>query len=219
MKRFWLFLILVIPCASFGQQYQINWFKVAGGGGASTGSGYTLNGTIGQDDAGGPMTGGGYTLSGGFWNSATAVGTPAEPGLTIARTATNTVVISWPAPAPGWVLLQTPTLVGGSWTNVNVTLVQVGGRLQVVQPLLAGSRFYRLMLVPAPPTLFLTRSGSNVILSWSTNATGFTLESKSDLTSPSSWLPVLPTPTTVNGFNYVTNAVTPGNNFYRLRWN
>ena len=43
---------------AMGQQYSINWFKVAGGGGTSAGGAYQVSGTIGQPDAGGPMTGG-----------------------------------------------------------------------------------------------------------------------------------------------------------------
>jgi hypothetical protein len=216
MKKLCLVFSLVIPWVASAQQYQINWFKVAGGGGTSTGSGYALTGTIGQDDAGGPMTGGGYSLSGGFWNSQTVAQTTVGLGLTIVRTGTNTVVVSWPAPAPGWELLETPSLTGGSWTNVAATPVQTSGRMQVVEPLSAGNRFYRLMLVPAPPTLFIARAGNNVILSWSTNAAGFGLESKSSLASPGSWSPVSSTFATVNGFIYVTNGIAPGNNFYRL---
>jgi hypothetical protein len=47
-------------------RYTLSWWTVDGGGGRSSGSGYSLHGTIGQHDAGG-MSGGGYTLNGGFW--------------------------------------------------------------------------------------------------------------------------------------------------------
>jgi hypothetical protein len=39
-------------------QFVINWHKVSGGGGTSTGAAYSVSGTIGQHDAGGRMTGG-----------------------------------------------------------------------------------------------------------------------------------------------------------------
>jgi len=45
-------------------QYQIDWYKIAGGGGTSTGGVYSVSGTIGQPDAS-TMSGGNYTLQGG----------------------------------------------------------------------------------------------------------------------------------------------------------
>ncbi len=49
-----------------GPQYDISWFTIDGGGGTSTGGGFSLSGTIGQPDAG-VMSGGNFTLVGGFW--------------------------------------------------------------------------------------------------------------------------------------------------------
>jgi hypothetical protein len=46
--------------------YEIAWYSVDSGGGASTGGAYALDGTIGQPDAG-SLSGGAYTLAGGFW--------------------------------------------------------------------------------------------------------------------------------------------------------
>ncbi len=51
---------LLIPTISYAQSYTIDWYKVSGGGGTSTGGTYQVSGTIGQHDAGGPMTGGNY---------------------------------------------------------------------------------------------------------------------------------------------------------------
>jgi hypothetical protein len=48
--------------------YTIPWYTIDGGGGASTGGLFTLQGTAGQPNAG-TMTGGPYTLTGGFWTS------------------------------------------------------------------------------------------------------------------------------------------------------
>jgi hypothetical protein len=93
------------------QQYSINWYKVADGGATSAGGAFSLSGTIGQHDAGGPLSGGNYSLTGGFWAPAT-LQTPGAPQLYIFLTATNTAVISWTAPAPGWTLRQTPALTG-----------------------------------------------------------------------------------------------------------
>lgn len=48
--------------------YSLNWFKVAGGGGTSSGGVYTMSDTIGQQDAGGTINGGGYSVTFGFWS-------------------------------------------------------------------------------------------------------------------------------------------------------
>ena len=61
-----LILLTLSPSLAQAQSYSIPWWTVDGGGGTSTGGGYTLSGTIGQPDAG-VMTGGGYSLTGGFW--------------------------------------------------------------------------------------------------------------------------------------------------------
>jgi hypothetical protein len=126
------------------QSYDIDWYKVAGGGGTSTASVYSVSGTIGQHDAGAPMTGDNYSLTSGFWA---------------------------------------------------LFAVQTSGA----------------------PALFITRSGNNAILYWSTNAAGFALEHKNSLAVPNGWTLVSPPPVTIGAFQYVTNASAPGNNFYRLR--
>lgn len=75
MKR----LIVIIPIvlllivastvlAQSGGGYDLTWSTIDNGGGENSGSGYTLNGTIGQPDAGAAMMGGGFTLTGGFWS-------------------------------------------------------------------------------------------------------------------------------------------------------
>jgi probable HAF family extracellular repeat protein len=48
--------------------YYVDWLKVAGGGGTSTGGVYTATVTFGQADAGGSISGGGYTATFGFWS-------------------------------------------------------------------------------------------------------------------------------------------------------
>jgi len=64
--------------------------------------------------------------------------------------------------------------------------------------------------------LNIQQAGSNVILSWSTNAPGFNLESSTSL-SAQSWSPVSPDPVIVNGQNTVTNSIGGTQKFYRLR--
>lgn len=127
-------------------QYSIDWFTVDGGGGTCTGGVYTLTGTIGQADAG-TMSGGNFTLHGGFWSVTAAVQTPGAPYLTVTRTATNTVVVSWQlAGAEGWVLQATNALPGvaAPWPQIPPPYLTNGPNLQFIEPSQAGHKFYRL---------------------------------------------------------------------------
>src|ERR1035437_1377725 len=63
----WL-LFLAMGIIVHAQSYSIDWYKIAGGGGTSTGGTYQVSGTIGQPDASGAMAGGNYSLTGGFWS-------------------------------------------------------------------------------------------------------------------------------------------------------
>jgi hypothetical protein len=103
------------------QQYSIDWYKVADGGGTSTGGVYSVSGTIGQQDAGGPMTGGGYSITGGFW-ALYAVQTPGAPLLTITYFG-NQAVVSWPPAVSGWTLQTNNNLSIGTWGNYLGTVV------------------------------------------------------------------------------------------------
>ena len=60
-------LASLLSLRASGQSYSIEWYKIAGGGGTSTGAVYSVSGTIGQQDAGGPMSGANYSMIGGFW--------------------------------------------------------------------------------------------------------------------------------------------------------
>jgi hypothetical protein len=68
------------------------------------------------------------------------------PGLTIASTPTNTLVISWPATGSDWRLEQSPTLAGSPppWTQIPPPYQTNGTRSWVAITPAPGSRFYRL---------------------------------------------------------------------------
>jgi hypothetical protein len=142
MKNSLLIFALLVSPASFAQQYSIDWYKIADGGGASTGGVYTITGTIGQHDASGPMTGGNFSLTGGFW-PLYVVQTPGTPWLSITLEGGN-VVLSWPASATGSALQQTPALVPADWTSVTNSVSVTNGQNRVTIPSPAGVRFYRL---------------------------------------------------------------------------
>jgi hypothetical protein len=129
---------------AFGQSYSIDWFTIDGGGGTSTGGVYSVSGTIGQPDAGGPMTGGNFSLTGGFWSLLAVVQTPDAPLLTIMLTATNTAIISWPSPSPGFNLQQNGDLNTTNWVAPSETVADNGTIKYIIVSLPNGSRFYRL---------------------------------------------------------------------------
>jgi hypothetical protein len=108
MKKLFLLIGLLIPSLGFAQQYSIDWYKIAGGGGTSTGDTYQVSGTLGQPDASGAMSGGSYSLTGGFW-SLYAVQTPGAPLLTITHIG-NQAIVSWSPSVTGWTLQTTPIL-------------------------------------------------------------------------------------------------------------
>jgi hypothetical protein len=121
------------------QSYSIDWFKIAGGGGTSTGGVYRVSGTIGQPDAGGPMTNGPYSLTGGFWVLPQAVQTPGAPVLTITPATPGFATVSWSPATPGFVLQETWSLTPGTWTNA-----PSGTSNPATVPATLPARFYRL---------------------------------------------------------------------------
>lgn len=145
MKHLVILFSLLLPAMGFAQQYSINWSTADGGGGISTGSVYTVSGTVGQPDAG-TMSGGTYTLSGGFWGVVAAVQTEGAPYLSVVRS-NNTVAVSWPLPATGWLLHATTNLVAGGsvWTEIPPPYQTNGVNLQFTAAApLEAKRFYRL---------------------------------------------------------------------------
>jgi len=75
---------------------------------------------------------------------------------------------------------------------------------------------FSLSLPMAHPQLNIIRSASNVILSWSTNHTGFALQFTTHLVSPAVWFTNSPKPVVVNGQYVVTNPISGTKQFFRL---
>jgi hypothetical protein len=124
---------------TLAQTYSIDWHTIDGGGGTSTGSVYSVTGTIGQPDAGGPMTNGQYSVTGGFWALPTAVQTPNAPTLTIFPSTPGSATISWTPNTPGFVLQETLSLSPTNWVNA-----LSGTNNPIVVPATLPTKFYRL---------------------------------------------------------------------------
>lgn len=135
-------LFLLFATSGFAQSYSINWYKIAGGGGTSSGGQYSLSGTIGQPDASMAMTGGNYSLTGGFWAFISVLQTPGAPTLYISLSG-KTVTVYW-QDVSGWTLQQNSNpaapanwTVNSSWTTSNGT-----NYLTLTSP--TGHLFFRL---------------------------------------------------------------------------
>jgi hypothetical protein len=143
MKKLFLLFALLIPSLSFAQSYSIDWYKVSGGGGTSTGGTYQVSGTIGQHDAGGPMTGGGYSLTGGFWSLISVLQTAGLPNLTITYSG-NSVIVSWPDTG-SYTLQQNSNLAAtASWTTNSYTITTANGTNSITITPPTGNLFFRL---------------------------------------------------------------------------
>lgn len=141
-------LFFIIITATFGlpacaQNYSIDWYKVAGGGGTSTNGRYSVSGTIGQPDASGAMSGGQYSVTGGFWAFINVVQTPGAPTLYISHSG-NTVTVYWQNIA-GWNLVQDGNVATpmASWSASSSPMLTNGTNyLNLVNP--SGNLFFRL---------------------------------------------------------------------------
>ena len=129
--------------SALGQSYSIDWYKIAGGGGTSTGGVYTVSGTIGQHDAGGPMTGGNFSLTGGFW-ALFAVQTLGAPVLSIKLTTTNTAMVYWTSPSTGYSLQVNTNLSTTNWVTPSESVTDNGTIKYIIVNPPTGNRFYRL---------------------------------------------------------------------------
>jgi hypothetical protein len=132
-------LALLFCAVARSQNYSIDWFKIAGGGGVSTGAVFSVSGTIGQHDAGPTMTNGQFSLTGGFWVLPQAVQVEGAPALSIAPAAPGYCTISWAPATLGFVLQENCSLTPANWTNS-----PSGSTNPVTLPANAPAKFFRL---------------------------------------------------------------------------
>ena len=115
LKSLTVACVIVFAATALAQNYAVDWYKISGGGGTSTGGVYSVSGTIGQTDASGAMTGGNYSVTGGFW-ALYAVQTPGAPLLTITYIG-NQAIVSWSPSVTGWTLQTNANLATPTWGN------------------------------------------------------------------------------------------------------
>ncbi len=79
-----------------------------------------------------------------------------------------------------------------------------------------GTVFRIVLATASAPLLAIRLSGSNVILTWTNTASGFTLLFSPNLVPPGVWGTNTPVPVVVNGQYTVTNSISGTQKFYRL---
>lgn len=148
-KYFAMFAVVVallLPAGALAQNYNIDWYKVAGGGGTSTGGTYQVSGTIGQPDASYSMIGGQYSVTGGFWSLINVVQVVGVPQLIIVPNGPGSVKILWPDPATNTYTLQQNNnlTVSGGWATTGYPITNgFGTNFCTITPPL-GNLFFRL---------------------------------------------------------------------------
>ena len=90
-------------------------------------------------------------------------------------------------------------IMGGTSTNCTVQI--------------AGVRFYTF----APPQLAITKTGNGILLTWPTATDGYVLETTTNLADTNSWTTLTNVSVIVDSQNTVTNSISDGARFYRLK--
>lgn len=155
---------------------------------------------------------------GNFYAKITAV-PETRPRLQITRVGDD-VVLSWPAGSSQYLLQRNRNLLAeDSWLPTTTRPTLVNGINYVTNGIVPGNALYRLAAAVPPihPKLEITRIENEVVLSWPVGNSDYILERKNSLLTIDNWIPASTPPTVINGVNYVTNGIVPGNRVYRLR--
>ena len=115
---------------------------------------------------------------------------------------------NYPAPFDQPFYLIMNLAVGGNFVGNPGPTTVFPGEMQV--------DYVRVYDWVTPPPLTIIPAGANVILTWPTNATGFTLEFATNLVSPAVWNTNSAAPIVIGGQNVVTNSISGSQQFFRL---
>ena len=138
------------------------------------------------------------------------------PSLQIQMAGTN-VVLTWPLSATGYVLESANQLTPPiAWTTVTNEPVVVNFQFTVTNQISGGSLFYRLEKITAP-SLQAQVSGNKIVITWPSSTQNFSLQTTTNLSDQNSWTTLTNIPAIVNLQNAVTNPISDGARFYRLK--
>jgi hypothetical protein len=78
------------------------------------------------------------------------------------------------------------------------------------------SAYVAMANLAVPPTLSIIADGANVVVTWPDPATGYTLESATNLLPPVAWQTNSMAPIVIGGQNVITNPISGSPQFFRL---
>jgi hypothetical protein len=128
---------LLLPTPTHAQNFSIDWYKIAGGGGTSAEQTYSLTGAIGQPDAG-TLTGASFTLEGGFFPGIIVPSETGAPTLYIQQQTAGALTISWTPATSGFLLEETTDLTTPFWST------STPGNPTTPIPATGQTKYYRL---------------------------------------------------------------------------
>jgi alpha-tubulin suppressor-like RCC1 family protein len=127
-------------------------------------------------------------------------------------------VVAWGHSYQGQVT-GTPTTTDEPYYAIASPVILEGQVLTGVTAIAAGPSETVALIggVELLPSLNARPNGNKLLLSWPTNAAGFTLQSTLDLTPPVVWLDSTSVPAVIGAHFTLTNSTSGGARFYRLR--
>ena len=137
-----LVVLALIGGTAGAQTLSIDWYRLPGGGGTSTGGNFSISGAIGQADACTTLSGGNFSLTGGYWSIIAALQTAGAPNLLIYHSGRN-VVLAWPD-AGSFFLQQNNNPSSTGWTSPGYTATLADGTNTVVYTPSPGTVYFRL---------------------------------------------------------------------------
>lgn len=99
--------------------------------------------------------------------------------------------------------------VGGTITNVATVASAVADPAKL-------NNTASVKTVVEPVVMTATRNGSNLVLSWTVDASNYSLQSATNVVPPVSWSPVTNAPVIIGGQKVVTLPIGPGTTYFRL---
>jgi hypothetical protein len=152
------------------------------------------------------------------------VTTTQAPGLFIRQTP-DAVVVYWSTNFVGFALESETNLLSRAWTPINGPYFLSGPYFEhwEARGSLSSQKYSRLhspavFVLSQPPVLTIQLQTNNAVLSWSALPAGFTLQSKTDLSSAVPWNDLIG-PYSINGgnFEYREPSASTQHRFFRLR--